>query len=151
MFSIAAKEQITELAARVFACLMMTVLLSVIPSAALARSTDQQVNEAYELATSGCVAVNNEIPFFKKPADAVWRRETSGPVDETRRYGRSEVRTLSEQGKVLIEHLTVVSDSVPDELTEVFRLSIFSSSSDVTVSERAARKGNTSMQTDLLK
>ena len=125
MFSTAAMERLFGFAANVFACLAMILSLLLTPSAVLARSTDQKANAAYELSSSGCVAVNNEIPFFKRPADAVWRQETSGPVDETRRYGKSEVRTLSEQGKLLIEHLTVVSDSVPDELTEVFQLSIF--------------------------
>jgi hypothetical protein len=106
-----------------YACLMMA-LLGLIPNMALARSTDQQANASYELITSGCV-VKNDIPFFKGPPDVVSRQETGGAVDEKRQYGKSEVRTHSEYGKLFIEQLTVSADSVPDELKSIFALSLF--------------------------
>src|SRR5258708_1961285 len=96
------------------ACLMLA-LLGFSLDMALARSTDQQANASYELVTSGCV-VKNDIPFFKGPPGAVSRQETGGAVDEKRQYGKSEVRTHSEYGKLFIEQLTVSADSVPDEL-----------------------------------
>jgi hypothetical protein len=97
-------------------------LLPIVPLTAAARSTDQQADEAYELSTSGCVATNG-IPFFKRPPDAVSRQETDGAVDEQRRYGKSEVRTHLEDGKLFIERLTVPADSVPDDLNAIFALS----------------------------
>jgi hypothetical protein len=101
------------------------VLLALLPNLAFARSTDQQVNAAYELLSLGCVAVNNEIPFFKGPPDSVSRTVEGDSVKEKRLYNKSEVLTLSSYGKLLIEQLTVPADSVPDELTAVFNLSIF--------------------------
>jgi hypothetical protein len=100
------------------------VLLALLPTSAEARSTDQQADEAYELSTSGCVATNG-IPFFKGKPDAVSRQETDGAVDEQRRYGKSEVRTHLEDGKLFIEQLTIPADSVPDDLKAVFALSLF--------------------------
>lgn len=110
-------------------------LLGLVPAMALARSTDQQANASYELVTSGCV-VKNDIPFFKRPPDAVSREETGGAVDEKRQYGKSEVRTHSEYGKLFIEQLTVSADSVPDELKLVFALSLFEFLSRYGVGER---------------
>lgn len=101
------------------------VLLALIPNFAFARSTDQQVNAAYKLLSSGCVAVNNEIPFFKVPPDSASRTVEGESIKERRLYNKSEVLTLFGYGKLFIEQLTVPADSVPDELTAVFKLSLF--------------------------
>jgi hypothetical protein len=114
---------------------LMMALFGLIPNIALARSTDQQANASYELITSGCV-VKKDIPFFTQPPDAVSRQETGGAVNEKRQYGKSEVRTHSEYGKLFIEQLTVSADSVPNELKSVFALSLFEFLSRYGVGER---------------
>jgi len=112
------------------------VLLALIPNVALARSTDQQANEAYELVSSGCVAINNEVPFFKGPPDSVSRTEADDSVKETRQYSNSKVSTLFGYGKLFIEQMTIPADSVPDELKSVFALSLFEFLSRYGVGER---------------
>ena len=118
---------------------LMIVLLAFIPNMAFARSTDQQVNEAYELVSSGCVPVNNEVPFFKAPPDSVSRTIDGDTIKEKRLYNKSEVVTLSGYGKLVIEQLTVPADSVPDELKSVFTLSLFEFFSRFGVGERRNR------------
>ena len=119
-----------------FFALLMIALLALIPNRALARSTDQQANNAYELVSSGCVAVNNEIPFFKEPPDSVSRTEAGDSVKEKRQYNNSQVLTLFGYGKLFIEQLMVSADSVPDELKPVFALSLFEFLSRYGVGER---------------
>jgi hypothetical protein len=120
---------------RIAAYLTM-VLFALIPNAVLARSTDQQAKEAYELVTSGCIAVNNEVPFFKGPPDSVSRTVADDSVKEKRQYNKSEVSTLFGYGKLFIEELKVSPDSVPDELKAVFALSLFEFLSRYGVGER---------------
>lgn len=117
------------------ACLMI-VLLALVSNVALARSTDQQAKEAYELVSSGCVAVNNEVPFFKGPPTSVSRTVADDSVKEKRQYSKSEVLTLFGYGKLFIEQLKVLPDSVPDELKPVFALSLFEFLSRYGVGER---------------
>lgn len=112
------------------------LLLACIPNLALARPTDQQANEAYELVSSGCVAINNSIPFFRQQPSAISRQETDDTVVEQRRYDESQVRTRSGYGKVIIEQLSVSANSVPDQLKPVFALSLFKFFSRYGVGER---------------
>jgi len=112
------------------------VLLTLVPSLALARSTDQQANAAYELVSSGCIAANNEIPFFKGPPDSVWRTEVRESVEEKRRYKNSQISTLFGFGKLFIQQMIVSSDSVPEELKPIFALSLFEFLSRYGVGER---------------
>jgi hypothetical protein len=114
----------------------MIAPLALIPNVAFARSTDHQANEAYKLVSSGCVAVNNEVPFFKGPPDSVSRTVADDSVKEKRQYRNSEVLTLFGYGKLFIEQLTVSADSVPDELRSVFALSLFEFLSRYGVGER---------------
>src|SRR4051812_42187393 len=88
-----------------FHVLSLTVLLALLPNMVVARSTDQQANNAYELVSSGCVAVNNEIPFFKGPPDSVARTVSGESVQERRQYNNSQVSTLFGYGKLFIEQL----------------------------------------------
>ncbi|HXQ70537.1 MAG TPA: hypothetical protein VN844_08630 [Pyrinomonadaceae bacterium] len=115
------------------------MLFALLPNFAFARSTDQQVKEAYELVSSGCVPVNNEVPFFKGPPDSVSRTVDGDSVQEKRLYNKSEVVTLSSYGKLVIEQLTVPADSVPDELKSFFMLSLFEFFSRFGVGERRNR------------
>jgi hypothetical protein len=119
-----------------FSALSMIALLALIPNRALGRSTDQQANKAYELVSSGCIAVNNEIPFFKGPPDSVSRTGAGDSVKEKRQYNSSQVLTLFGYGKLFIEQLIVSADSVPDELKPVFALSLFEFLSRYGVGER---------------
>jgi len=112
------------------------VLLTLVPSLGFARSTDQQANAAYELVSSGCIAANNEIPFFKGPPNSVARIDARESVKEKRRYNNSEVSTLFGYGKLFIEQLIVSADSVPDELKPIFALSLFEFLSRYGVGER---------------
>jgi len=111
-------------------------LLTAVPSLAFARSTDQQANAAYELVSSGCIAANNEIPFFKAPPDSISRTGVGESVEEKRRYNNSQVLTLFGYGKLFIEELIVSADSVPDELKPIFALSLFEFLSRYGVGER---------------
>jgi hypothetical protein len=110
-----------------------------ISNMAFARSTDQQADAASKLASSGCVAVNNEVPFFKAPPDSVSRTMDGDTIKEKRSYNKSEVVTLSGYGKLVIEQLTVPADSVPDELKPIFMLSLFEFFSRFGVGERRNR------------
>lgn len=119
-----------------FPALSIIALLALISNMAVARSTDQQANKAYELVSSGCVAVNNEVPFFKGPPDSVSRTVSGDTVEEKRQYSSSQVLTLFGYGKLFIEQLIVLADSVPDELKPVFGLSLFEFLSRYGVGER---------------
>jgi hypothetical protein len=119
-----------------FSALSMIAPLALIPNMALARSTDQQANKAYELVSSGCVAVNNEIPFFKGTPDSVSRTVSGDSIEEKRQYNNSQVLTLFGYGKLFVEQLIVSADSVPDELKPVFGLSLFEFLSRYGVGER---------------
>jgi hypothetical protein len=119
-----------------FFALSMIAPLALIPNIALARSTDQQANKAYELVSSGCVTVNNEIPFFKGPPDSVSQTVSGDSIEEKRQYNNSQVLTLFGYGKLFIEQLIVSADSVPDELKSVFGLSLFDFLSRYGVGER---------------
>jgi hypothetical protein len=119
-----------------FPALSMIALFALISNMAVARSTDQQANKAYELVSSGCVAVNNEVPFFKGPPDSVSRTASGDSVEEKRQYSSSQVLTLFGYGKLFIEQLIILADSAPDELKPVFSLSLFEFLSRYGVGER---------------
>jgi hypothetical protein len=105
-----------------------------------ARTTDQQANNAYQLVSSGCVTVNNEIPFFKGVPNTVSRNSTGAAIREKRQYDKGEVQTHAESGKLFVRRLRVLANSVPADLEAVFALTLFDFLSRYGVGERRGRE-----------